>query len=84
MIADSVIKVGKNQRFPLMITHTTNKMIKLNNGCVVAKIEPIEECNLTITLTGKISIKKPPDYDTRRKNIIVGDKHTECRTAYQR
>ena len=40
-----------------MITNSTNKMIKLNRGCVVAKIEPIE-CNLTTTLTGKISIKK--------------------------
>ena len=42
-------------------------MIKLNRGCVVAKIEPIEECNLTTTLTGKISINKPPDYDMLKK-----------------
>ena len=47
MSTNSVIKVSKNQRFPLMITNSTNKMIKLNRGCVVAKIEPIEECNLT-------------------------------------
>ena len=50
MITNSVIKVSKNQRFPLMITNSTNKMIKLNRGCVVAKIEPIEECYLTTTL----------------------------------
>ena len=60
-----------------MITNSTNKMIKLNRGCVVAKIEPIEECDLTTTLTGKISIGKPPDYDTLRKNIIVDDKHRQ-------
>ena len=41
-----------------MITNSTNKMIKLNRGCVLAKIEPTEKCNLTITLTGKISISK--------------------------
>ena len=60
-------------------------MIKLNRGCVVAKIELIKECSLTTTLTGKISIDKPPDYDTLWKNIIVGDKYNtdECRTAYQ-
>ena len=63
--------VGKNQRFPLMITNSTNKMI--NRGCIVAKIEPIEECNFNTTLTGKIFINKPPDYDTLRKNITVGD-----------
>ena len=47
MITNSVIKVGKNQRFPLMITNSTTKMIQLNKGCVVAKIETTEECNLT-------------------------------------
>ena len=52
-------------------------MIKLNRGCVVAKIEPIEECNLTTTLTGMISISKLPDYDTLRKNIIVDDKQRQ-------
>ena len=50
-------------------------MIKLNRGCVVANIEPIEECNLTTTLTGKTSINKPPDYEILIKNIIVGDKY---------
>ena len=73
MISNSVIKAGKNQKFHLMITNSTDKMIKLNRGCAVAKIEPREECNLTTTLTGKISISKPPDYDTLRKNIIVDD-----------
>ena len=77
MLTNSVIKVSKNQRFPLMITNSTNKMIKLNRGCVIAKIEPIEECNLTTTLTGKISINKPPDYDMLMKNVIVGDKHRQ-------
>ena len=77
MITNSVIMVGKNQIFPLMITNPTNKMIRLNRGCVVAKIEPIKECNLTTTLMGKIPINKPPDYDTLRKNIIVGDKHRQ-------
>ena len=67
MITNSVIKIGNNQRFSLMITNSTNKMIKLNRGCVVAKIEPIEECNLTTTLTSKISNNKPPDYDMLRK-----------------
>ena len=52
-------------------------MIKLNMGCVVAKIEPIEECNFTTTLQGKISIDKPPDYDTLRKNIIVAYKYRQ-------
>ena len=75
MITNSVIKVSKNQRFPLMITNVTNKMIKLNRGCVVAKIEPIEDCNLTTTLTDKTSINKPPDCEVLRKNIIVGDKY---------
>ena len=32
MITNAVIKVGKNQRFPLMITNSTNKMIKLNRA----------------------------------------------------
>ena len=77
MITNSVIKLSKNQRFSLMITNSTNKMIKLNRGCVVAKIEPKEECNLTTTLPGKVSINKPPDYDMLRKNIIVDDKHTQ-------
>ena len=67
MITNSVIMVGKNKRFPLMILNSTNKMIKLNRGCVVAKIEPTEDCNLTTTLTGKISINKPLDYGTLRK-----------------
>ena len=75
MITNAVIKVGKNQRFPLMITNSTNKMIKLNMGYVVTKIEPIEEHNLITTLRGTISIRRPPDYDTLRKNIIVDDKH---------
>ena len=54
MLTNSVIKASKNQRFPLMITNSTNKIIKLNRGCVVVNNEPIEECNLTTTLTGKI------------------------------
>ena len=77
MITNLVIKVGKNQRFPLMIMNSTNKTIKLNRGCRVAKIEPIEECNLTTTLTGKSSNNKPPDYDTLRENIVVDDKHQQ-------
>ena len=40
MITNLVVKVSKNQIFPLMITNATNKMIKLNMGCVVAKIIP--------------------------------------------
>ena len=52
-------------------------MIKLNRGCLVAKIEPKEECNLTTTVTGNISISKQSDYDTLRKNIIVDDKHRQ-------
>ena len=42
-------------------------MIKLNRGCVVAKIEPVEKCNVTTIVTGKICINKPPDYDMLRK-----------------
>ena len=32
MITNSVIKVSKNQRFPLMITNSKNKMIKLKRA----------------------------------------------------
>ena len=38
MITNSAIKVSKNQRFPLIITNSTDKMIKLDRGCIVAKI----------------------------------------------
>ena len=49
VITNSVTKVGKNWRFPLIITNSTNKMNKWDRGCVVAKIEPREDCNLTTT-----------------------------------
>ena len=52
-------------------------MHKLKRGCVIAKIEPIEECNLITTLKVKSSHSKSPDFKTLRDKIIV-DKEHKC------
>ena len=73
MLTNAVVEVGRSQRFPVEIINNTNKMFKLNRGCVIGKIEPIEECNLTSFQPAKTY--PPPDFETLKSKIIVDEKH---------
>lgn len=42
MVSNSVSKIGRKRKFPVLICNNTNKRMKLNRGNVVAKIEDIE------------------------------------------
>ena len=73
MLTNAVVEVSRNQRFPIEIINNTNKMFKLNRGCVIGKIEPIEECNLTSVQQCKTY--PPPDFETLKDKIIVDKEH---------
>ena len=81
MLTNAVVEVSRNQRFPIEIINNTNKMFKLNRGCVIGKIEPIEECNLTSVQQRKTY--PPPDFETLKDKIIVDKEHRpENRETY--
>ena len=48
-------------------------MFKLNRGCVIGKIEPIKECNLTSFQPAKTY--PPPNFETLKSKIIVNEEH---------
>ena len=75
IITNAVVQVNKEQRFPLMITNSTNKMVKLKRGCVLAKIEPVDECNLTTAFQGKSPKTQPLEFSSIKDKIIVSNKH---------
>ena len=58
-----------------MITNSTNKMVKLKRGCVLAKIEPVDECNLTTAFQGKSPKTQPVEFSTIKDKIIVSNEH---------
>ena len=73
ILTNAVVEVSRNQRFPIEVINNTNKMFKLNRGCVIGKIEPIEECNLTSVHQCKTY--PPPDFETLKDKIIVDKEH---------
>ena len=43
MVSNSIAKLGKNRNIPVMIVNNTNKTYKIRKGCVLAKLEKIED-----------------------------------------
>lgn len=43
MISNSIAKLSKNRNIPVMIVNSTNKTYKIKKGCVIAKLEKIED-----------------------------------------
>ena len=72
---NAVVQVDKKQRFQLMITNSTNKIVKLKRGCVLVKIEPVDECNLTTAFQGKIPKTQPVEFSSIKDKIIVSNEH---------
>ena len=42
MVSNSLAKLGKGRTIPIMVVNHTNQTIRLSKGCVIAKIEPVE------------------------------------------
>ena len=77
MISNAVVKMNKNREVPILIVNNTDKTFNLNRGCIVGKLEVIEETNIASineinkskendeNKTGKINraeISAPPEH----------------------
>jgi hypothetical protein len=43
MLNNAVIKIDKTRKFPIMIVNNTNKTFTLRRGCIIGKLEAIQE-----------------------------------------
>ena len=43
MLSNAVIKIDKTRQFPIMIVNDTDKTFTLRRGCIIGKIEAIQE-----------------------------------------
>ena len=42
-VSNSLAKLGKGRTLPIMLVNQTNKTMRLSKGCVVAKLEPVQQ-----------------------------------------
>ena len=43
MVSNSIAKLTKSRALPIMVVNNTNRTIHLSRGCVIAKVEPIDQ-----------------------------------------
>ena len=65
MITNTLVKKAKSNKYPVIIVNNTNKTISLKKGCVIARIESVQEKDI-ISLTDVIKKEN-------KNNSQIGD-----------
>ena len=81
MVGNSVVKMNKLRQLPIMIVNNTDKTFTLKRGCIVGKIEAIQEENIASVNNvqkseddfkiDKAEINAPEEYKELIENLII-------------
>ena len=77
MVSNSVARLSKNRNIPVMKVNSTNKIYKIKKGCVIAKLEKIEDAVSEVVKQGKENeleifdeIDAPDKYANQIKDLL--------------
>lgn len=75
MVANTVVKLNEQRKFPVMIVNNTNRTLKLKKGCVIGKAELVYEQNM-VSVKDKIQATKRCTNQTDNvSEVNAPDKH---------
>ena len=76
MVSNSVAKLNNGRTIPIMVVNNTNRTVKLSRGCVIAKMEAInqKQVNSLDSIKGKAAL---PDKTDWASDIEVPEKYQQ-------
>ncbi|MCG8045974.1 MAG: retropepsin-like aspartic protease [Candidatus Thiodiazotropha endolucinida] len=74
MVSNSIAKMNKSRFLPVMVVNNTNRTVRLSRGCVLAKIEKVNQTKINSldSVKKKIAATKTSDW---KAEVEVPDRH---------
>ena len=60
MVSNSIAKMSKNSRLPILVVNNTIQIVSLSKGCVIAKVDPIASSRIK-SVNDLVKNTKPGD-----------------------